>query len=77
VEELARALGLTVFLVTHDLDTLHAVCDRVAVLYGGKIAAIGPIAEVVAGATGWVKEYFSGPRGRAAARGAGLGAPGG
>lgn len=68
VEELANVLGLTVFLVTHDLDTLHAVCDRVAVLYGGKVAASGAIAEVAAGATGWVKEYFSGPRGRAAGR---------
>jgi len=75
VEELARALGLTVFLVTHDLDTLHAVCDRVAVLFDGKIAAIGPIPEVVADATGWVKDYFSGPRGREAARGAELRAP--
>lgn len=70
VEELARALGLTVFLVTHDLDTLHAVCDRVAVLYGGKVAALGPVGEVAANATGWVNEYFSGPRGRAAERGA-------
>lgn len=70
-EDLARSLGLTVFLVTHDLDTLHAICERVAVLYGGKVAAIGTIPEIVAGATGWVKEYFSGPRGRAAGLGAG------
>lgn len=73
VRELADALGLTVFLVTHDLDTLYAVCDRVAVLYGGKVAAIGTIAEVSAGASGWVKDYFSGPRGRAAAHSAGGG----
>lgn len=70
-QELARSLGLTVFLVTHDLDTLHAICERVAVIYGGKIAAIGTIDEVASGATGWVKEYFSGPRGRAAGRAAG------
>lgn len=70
VQELARALGLTVFLVTHDLDTLYAVCDRVAVLYKGKIAAIGPIDEVAKNAEGWVKDYFSGPRGRAAHAGA-------
>lgn len=69
-EELARSLGLTVFLVTHDLDTLHAICDRVAVLYKGKVAAIGTIAEITADAQGWVKEYFSGPRGRAAKAGA-------
>jgi phospholipid/cholesterol/gamma-HCH transport system ATP-binding protein len=68
VEELARSLGLTVFLVTHDLDTLHAVCDRVAVLYDGKVAALGTIEEITANAKGWVKEYFSGPRGRAADR---------
>ena len=70
-QDLARSLGLTVFLVTHDLDTLHAICERVAVLYGGKVAAIGAIPEITKDATGWVKEYFSGPRGRAAGRGAG------
>ena len=69
-QELAHALGLTVFLVTHDLDTLHAICDRVAVLFGGKVAAIGAIPEIVADAKGWVRDYFSGPRGRAAGRGA-------
>jgi phospholipid/cholesterol/gamma-HCH transport system ATP-binding protein len=68
VAELTRTLGVTVFLVTHDLDTLHTVCDRVAVLYEGKVAAIGTIAEIAADAKGWVKEYFEGPRGRAAAR---------
>jgi phospholipid/cholesterol/gamma-HCH transport system ATP-binding protein len=68
--ELANSLGLTVFLVTHDLDTLYAICDRVAVLYGGKVAALGTIPEITASATGWVNEYFSGPRGRAAGRGA-------
>jgi phospholipid/cholesterol/gamma-HCH transport system ATP-binding protein len=73
VKELAKALGLTVFLVTHDLDTLHAVCERVAVLFDGKVAAIGTIEEIRAGATGWVKDYFSGPRGRAAERAAGGG----
>jgi phospholipid/cholesterol/gamma-HCH transport system ATP-binding protein len=69
-EELARSLGLTVFLVTHDLDTLHAICDRVAVLFQGKVAAIGTIPEITKDAQGWVKDYFSGPRGRAAGRGA-------
>ena len=69
-EELARSLGLTVFLVTHDLDTLHAICDRVAVLYKGKVEVIGTIPEITKDAQGWVKEYFSGPRGRAATRGA-------
>lgn len=73
VQEMSRALGLTTFLVTHDLDTLHAVCDRVCVLYKGKVAAIGTIPEIVANAEGWVKEYFTGPRGRAAARSSGAG----
>jgi phospholipid/cholesterol/gamma-HCH transport system ATP-binding protein len=68
--ELAQSLGLTVFLVTHDLDTLHAICDRVAVLFGGKVAALGTIADIERDAGGWVKEYFSGPRGRAAGRAA-------
>lgn len=72
-KELAQALGLTVFLVTHDLDTLHAICDRVAVLFGGKVAALGTIEEIAADATGWVRDYFSGPRGRAAGRGAAKG----
>lgn len=66
LKTLADALGLTVFLVTHDLDTLAAVCDRVCVLYGGKVAAIGPLDEVRRDATGWIADYFSGPRGRAA-----------
>jgi phospholipid/cholesterol/gamma-HCH transport system ATP-binding protein len=70
-EDLARSLGLTVFLVTHDLDTLYAICERIVVLYAGKVAAFGTIPEITANATGWVKEYFSGPRGRAAGRGAG------
>lgn len=77
VRELARALGLTVFLVTHDLDTLHAVCDRVAVIYRGKIAAVGKIEQIAQGATGWVKDYFEGPRGRAAERAHAGRAPGG
>lgn len=66
IRQLRDALGLTVFLVTHDLDTLEAITDRILVLYEGKVEAIGPIAEVRAKARGWVKDYFSGPRGRAA-----------
>ena len=68
IRELADTLSLTVFLVTHDLDTLHAVCDRVAVLYGGKVAALGAIPDIVRGAEGWIAEYFEGPRGRAVGR---------
>ncbi|MEM6627325.1 MAG: ATP-binding cassette domain-containing protein [Pseudomonadota bacterium] len=66
LKSLSQALGLTVFLVTHDLDSLGAVCDRVAVLNRGKVLAIGPLDEVRANPDPWIQEYFSGPRGRAA-----------
>ncbi len=68
VQSLSRALGLTVFLVTHDLDTLVAICDRVAVLSDGKVLAVGPLEEVRKNPHPWIQEYFSGPRGRAAVR---------
>jgi phospholipid/cholesterol/gamma-HCH transport system ATP-binding protein len=68
VQSLSKALGLTVFLVTHDLDTLVAICDRIAVLSDGKVLAIGPMAEVRKNPHPWIQEYFSGPRGRAAVR---------
>jgi phospholipid/cholesterol/gamma-HCH transport system ATP-binding protein len=66
VNELKETLGLTIYLITHDLDTLRDACDRVAALAGGKVAAIGPLDYVRENATGWLAEYFSGPRGRAA-----------
>ena len=65
--ELQEAMNLTVFLVTHDLDTLYTTTDRVAVLVEGKVAAIGPIEDVASKAEGWIADYFKGPRGRAAA----------
>lgn len=65
---LCRALGLSVFLVTHDLDTLHAVCDRVAVLADGKVVINDRLEVVAAHPHPWVQEYFGGPRGRAALR---------
>lgn len=63
---LQRALGLTVFLITHDLDTLYAICDRVAVLAEKRVIAIAPIQEIERFDHPWVQEYFNGPRGRAA-----------
>lgn len=63
---LQRSLGLTVFLITHDLDTLHAICDRVAVLADKKVIAVGTIDELLALDHPWIQEYFNGPRGRAA-----------
>ena len=70
IRELQRALGLTVFLITHDLDTLYAICDRVAVLADRKVVAIGTIPELLALDHEWIQEYFRGPRGRVAAQGA-------
>ena len=64
---LQRALGLTVFLITHDLDTLYAICDRVAVLGQRRILTIGPLDEVERFDDPWVHDYFHGPRARAAA----------
>lgn len=63
---LQKALGFTVFLITHDLDTLYAICNRVAVLADRKVLITAPIAEVERFAQPWVQEYFHGPRGRAA-----------
>ena len=67
VSELRDALGLTVFLITHDLDTLYAICDRVAVLADRKVVAVGTIEELLALDHEWIQDYFKGPRGRAAA----------
>ncbi|WP_419807431.1 ABC transporter ATP-binding protein [Sphingomonas sp.] len=63
---LQNTLGLTVFLITHDLDTLYAICDRVAVLADKKVIAVGTIDELLATDHPWIQEYFRGPRGRAA-----------
>ncbi|TKS52944.1 ABC transporter ATP-binding protein [Luteimonas yindakuii] len=66
VRTLQEALGLTVFLITHDLDTLYAICDRVAVLADRRVLAIGPLSEVERVDHPWVQSYFHGPRARAA-----------
>lgn len=63
---LQQALGLTVFLITHDLDTLYAICDRVAVLADKRVVVNAPIEEVERFDHPWVQEYFHGPRARAA-----------
>jgi len=67
IRELQTALGLTVFVITHDLDTLYAICDRVAVLADRRVVAVGTIPELLALDHEWIQEYFRGPRGRAAA----------
>ena len=60
-------LELTVFLITHDLDTLYAICDRVAVLADRKVVAVDTIDQLLSLDHPWIQEYFNGPRGRAAA----------
>jgi phospholipid/cholesterol/gamma-HCH transport system ATP-binding protein len=67
IRSLQKTLGLTVFLITHDLDTLYAICDRVAVLADRRVVAVGTIPELLALDHPWIQEYFNGPRGRVAA----------
>jgi len=70
IRTLQRTLGLTVFMVTHDLDSLHAVCDRIAVLGEGRVITEGSIETMLASEHPWVKSYFRGKRARLAARAA-------
>ena len=69
IRDLSESLGLTVFMITHDLDSLYAICDRVAVLADKKVVASGTIAELKKSPHPWIQEYFNGPRGRVAAAG--------
>jgi phospholipid/cholesterol/gamma-HCH transport system ATP-binding protein len=69
IQALQKRLELTVFLITHDLDTLWAICDRIAVIADQKVVAVGTIEELLALDHPWIQEYFNGPRGRAAAAG--------
>ncbi len=62
IKTLQKTLGLTVFMVTHDLASLNTVCDRVAALADGKIVAIGPMSELFRSEHPWVKAYFHGKR---------------
>ncbi|MFO1105154.1 MAG: ABC transporter ATP-binding protein [Amaricoccus sp.] len=66
IRELQKTLGLTVFMVTHDLDSLHAICDRIAVLAEKKVLVTGTIADMLKVDEPWVHAYFHGPRARAA-----------
>jgi phospholipid/cholesterol/gamma-HCH transport system ATP-binding protein len=65
VRDLQQSLGLTVFMVTHDIDTLRATTDRIAVLVNKKIK-VGTVKTLVNDTDPWIHEYFSGPRGHAA-----------
>ena len=66
IRDLSDSLQLTVFMITHDLDTLYAITDRVAVIADRKVVAIAPVQELEGSDHPWIKEYFLGPRGRAA-----------
>ena len=61
---LKQTLGLTVFMVTHDLDSLFTVADRIAVLGEGKVIAAGPLSTMLAHDNAWIKSYFRGKRAR-------------
>ena len=78
IGRLQRSLGLTVFMVTHDLDSLHAICDRIAVLADRRVLTVGSMDEMLRQTHPWIRAYFHGPRARAAlGGGAGGGAIGG
>lgn len=66
IRRLQINLGLTVFMVTHDLDSLNAICDRIAVLAEKRVLVIGPMADMLRHEHPWLREYFHGPRARAA-----------
>ncbi|MGA8616237.1 MAG: ATP-binding cassette domain-containing protein [Xanthobacteraceae bacterium] len=66
IRTLQRTLGLSVFMVTHDLDSLHAICSRIAVLSEGRIIATGSIETMLASEHPWLRSYFHGKRARPA-----------
>jgi phospholipid/cholesterol/gamma-HCH transport system ATP-binding protein len=66
IKDLSDSLDLTVFMITHDLDTLYAITDRIAVIADKKVVASGSTQELETSDHPWIKEYFMGPRGRAA-----------
>lgn len=68
IRQLSDDLGLTVFMITHDLDSLYAITDKVAVLAEKGIVAKATVQELERSEHPWIREYFLGPRGRAAGR---------
>jgi phospholipid/cholesterol/gamma-HCH transport system ATP-binding protein len=70
IRQLSDDLGLTVFMITHDLDSLYAITDQVAVLADKHVVAKAPVRELEKSDHPWIKEYFLGPRGRAGAKAA-------
>jgi phospholipid/cholesterol/gamma-HCH transport system ATP-binding protein len=70
IRQLSQDLGLTVFMITHDLDSLYAITDKVAVVADRHIVAKATVEELERSDHPWIREYFLGPRGRAAGRAA-------
>jgi phospholipid/cholesterol/gamma-HCH transport system ATP-binding protein len=68
IRTLQQTLGLTVYMNTHDLDTLNTVCDRIAALADGKVVAVGPMTTMLACKHPWVQTYFQGDRAHIAMR---------
>lgn len=66
--DLSRSLDLTVFMITHDLDSLYTITDRVAVIADKQVVAVAPVQELEHSKHPWIQEYFLGPRGRAATK---------
>ena len=64
IEDLRDSLGLTVFMVTHDLDSLYAICDRIAVLREKRVIAVAPLEEIMTVDNDWIRSYFQGKRAR-------------
>jgi phospholipid/cholesterol/gamma-HCH transport system ATP-binding protein len=69
IATLRQTLGLTVYMVTHDLDSLHAICSRIAAVGEGRIIAEGTMETMLASNHPWLRAYFHGPRARAALAG--------
>jgi phospholipid/cholesterol/gamma-HCH transport system ATP-binding protein len=69
IARLRRALGLTVVMITHDLDSLVTICDRIAVLADKRVKLVGTLDDMLQSDHPWIREYFHGPRARAASIG--------
>jgi phospholipid/cholesterol/gamma-HCH transport system ATP-binding protein len=65
IRTLQQTLGLTVYMVTHDLDSLHSICDRIAVLSEGRVILAGDMATMLESEHPWIRSYFHGKRARA------------
>lgn len=70
IRTLQRTLGLTVYMNTHDLDSLSSICDRIAALAGGKVVEVGTLADLQRCVHPWVQAYFAGERAHVVGRNA-------